>query len=105
MVKFKTIENIVFNETEVFNESMLVTWKNAYNSNSYDICDVFGLKCETLLKKDNYFIINFKEDHDFENNSKQKKFKSFAHLLIYKSTKEFDNEYFLRETLDEWKIK
>jgi hypothetical protein len=25
--------------------------------------------------------------------------------LFYKSTKEFDNEYFLRKTLDDWKIK
>jgi hypothetical protein len=70
--------------------------------------DALFLTCEELLQTKNKIIIYLQENEHYlrdQTNLKFSKYETLSSYLFYKSTKEFDNEYFLRETLDEWKIK
>jgi hypothetical protein len=54
-----------------------------------------------LLKEKNVFNVQFKENPDYLKDKAFSKYYSNDEYLLYKTITGYDDEYFLRETLDE----
>jgi hypothetical protein len=65
----------------------------------------FGLYCESLLKNKNNFVINFKKNLRFTTNDNKPEYYTLYGSLFYKETADRDKGYYLRETLNKYKIK
>jgi hypothetical protein len=105
----KNIDSILFNNIKLYDKSDLALWENIYFSKNWKEWEgkfnLFSLKCEDLLQEDNVFLINNREEPEHLRNSLYSKYRSLNYLVIYKSTADRDPDYYLRELLDEWKIK
>jgi hypothetical protein len=105
----KNIDSILFNNVKLYDKDDLALWENLYNSKNWNEWEekfnLFSLKCENLLQNDNVFLINYRKDPDHLVNSLYSEYRSLNYLVIYKSTADHDPDYYLRELLDEWKIK
>jgi hypothetical protein len=100
------ISSILLNGGKVYDQENINLWERSFNAqNSPAESDFFGLRCELLLIKKNNFTINFKKNLRSNQNNNLYEFHSYFNILFYKITADQDREFYLRETLDKYKIR
>jgi hypothetical protein len=58
-----------------------------------------------LLEEENLIKIKHRKTDNFEGGVKKSEYRTFYCLLFYKTTDDRDENFFLRKTLDKYKIK
>jgi hypothetical protein len=99
------IASISLNKKKIYDQTHINTWKRS-SSLEKAIIEIndFGLHCESILCTKNVFIINFKKNPNFSQDNNRCAFYSHHNMLFYKITGSHDSEFYLRETLDKYKI-
>jgi len=99
------IASILLNEKKIYDQADISSWKNQTDKQrAQGELNDFGLGCEQLLFDENIFTINFKTNEDWQPGNRENEFYSFSELLFFKQTSDRDDEFYLRETLDKYKI-